>query len=110
MFHKSGVSQLDAETWGIEAAPGGVLIRVYVSPRASSNKVIGAHNGEVKIALTAPPVEGAANKALVEFLAKALSLPKSSISITSGETSRHKTLRADGIGVDATAQKLGLAS
>lgn len=87
----------EAETHGIQASPTGVLIKIYVAPRASSNKVVGAHNGEIKIALTAPPVEGAANKALVEFIAKTLGVPKANVTLLSGETSRHKVLRVHGI-------------
>jgi uncharacterized protein (TIGR00251 family) len=66
------------------------------------------HDGELKIALTAPPVDGAANKALVEFVAKLLSLPKGGVSIASGEASRHKVLRVQGIAVEEVARKLGL--
>ena len=83
-------------------------IRVYVAPRSSANKLLGLHNGALKIALTAPPVEGAANKALVEFLAKALSVSRSSVNLVSGETSRSKTVSVSGIDVDEAARKLGL--
>ena len=93
---------------GIEPAPGGITLRIYVAPRASANKVVGLHNGAVKIALTAPPVEGAANKALVEFLAKALGVSKGSISIQSGETSRSKVVRVEGIDADVVRKLLGL--
>jgi uncharacterized protein len=93
----------------IDEINGGVLIRVYVAPRASSNKVVGEHNGALKVALTAPPVEGAANKALVEFLAKVLGVPKSSIAIISGDMSRNKTLRVDGIDKESAARRLGIS-
>lgn len=95
--------------FGIDAIPGGITVSVYVAPRASVNKVAGAHDGAVKIALTAPPVEGAANKALVEFLAKALGVPKGSVSLMSGETSRRKVVRVMGIGAEAAVRKLGLS-
>lgn len=75
-----------------------MLIRVYVAPRASANRVVGAHNGAVKITLTAPPVEGAANKALVEFLAKLLGVPKGDVELASGESSRSKVVRVVGVG------------
>jgi uncharacterized protein (TIGR00251 family) len=91
----------------IEQISGGVLIKVYVSPRASSNKVVGEHNDSIKIALTAPPVEGAANKALVEFVAKVLGVPKGNVIIIVGETSRNKTLRVDGLDRETAARKLG---
>lgn len=91
----------------IEETPGGVLIRVYVQPRSSTNRVVGVHNGALKIALTAPPVEGAANKALVEFLAKTLGVPKTNVTIASGESSRHKIVSAKGTSsLDARARLL----
>src|SRR5947209_5989842 len=63
----------------IEPTSAGINIRVYVAPRASANKVVGVHNGAIKISLTAPPVDGAANKALLEFLAGVLGVPRSSL-------------------------------
>ncbi len=68
----------------------GVEIFLYVQPRASRNKVVGMQGEELKVALTAPPVDGAANKSCSAFLAKLCSVPKSYVRIVSGETSRHK--------------------
>ena len=93
---------------GITATPTGASIRVFVSPRASANAIIGMHAGEVKVSLTAPPVEGAANKALVEFMAKKLGVPKSFVRIVSGESSRHKLVGVDGLDAPIVLQKLGL--
>jgi uncharacterized protein (TIGR00251 family) len=91
------------------AATGtGVNIRVYVAPRASANKVLGLHNGALKIALTAPPVEGAANKALVEFLAKVLGVPRSAVALLAGESSRNKVVSVAGIGLEDALQRLGI--
>jgi hypothetical protein len=84
----------------VQSIPGGVTIRVFVTPRSSANKVVGEQNGAIKVALTAPPVEGAANKALVEFLAKLLGVPRSSVSLISGETSRQKTVRVLGVSME----------
>lgn len=92
----------------IESISAGVLIRVYVAPRSSANKVIGEHNGALKVALTAPPVEGAANKALVEFLAKLLGVARSGVVLVSGETSRNKTVRVDGMSAEEVANRLGI--
>ncbi len=72
--------------------PEGVEVLVLVQPRASRNRIVGLQAGELKLALTAPPVDGAANKACREFLAKLCGRPKSSVRIVSGETSRHKRL------------------
>jgi uncharacterized protein (TIGR00251 family) len=92
-------------TW-IEPTSTGINIKVYVAPRASANKVVALHNGALKISLTAPPVDGAANKALLEFLAGALGVPRSSLSLVSGHTSRNKLVRVVGVGADAAMRKL----
>jgi uncharacterized protein (TIGR00251 family) len=65
---------------------------LYIQPRASRNKVVGLQGEELKVSLTAPPVDGAANKACCVFLAKLCSLPKSCVRLISGDTSRHKRL------------------
>lgn len=70
----------------------GLVVKVAVVPRASRNQVAGLKEDALKIKLTAPPVEGAANKACLQFLAKALGLPKSSLTILSGESSRTKRI------------------
>lgn len=92
----------------IEPTSRGVAIRVYVAPRSSANRVVGVHNGALKVALTAPPVEGAANKALIEYVAKLLGVPRSSVTLVSGETSRNKTVSIAGIGMGEAARKLGI--
>ena len=70
----------------------GVEIFLYIQPRASRNKVVGFVGEELKVTLTAPPVDGTANKACVAFLAKLCGLPRSGVKLVSGETSRHKRL------------------
>ncbi|NLV24772.1 MAG: YggU family protein [Deltaproteobacteria bacterium] len=71
---------------------GGVSLLIRVLPRASKNEVIGLHGDELKVRLTAPPVEGAANQACREFFADLLGVAKNQISIVQGEKSRHKRL------------------
>ncbi len=90
----------------IQAGPDGVIIRVYVTPRSSVHKVVGEHNGSLKVALTAPPVDGAANRALVEFLAKILGVPKAAVTLVSGETSRNKSVAVSGISAAEAKQRL----
>ena len=80
-------------------------IDVHVQPRASRNAVLGWKEGALKVALTAPPVEGAANAALVDFLAEALGLKRRQISVVAGLQSRHKTIELTGID-DATLTKI----
>ncbi len=69
----------------------GLLLQVKISPNASKNNIIKDETG-VKVKLTAQPIEGKANKALVEFLSKQFKIPKTSIEILKGETSKEKTL------------------
>lgn len=70
----------------------GVTFAVLVQPRAAKATIVGAHDKALKVRLTAPPVEGAANKQCIELLAKALGRPKSTFTIISGQTSRHKQI------------------
>lgn len=74
----------------------GVELVLYLQPRASRNKVVGLQGRELKVALTAPPVDGAANKACCVFLAKLCSMPRSCVKLVSGETSRHKRWLLEG--------------
>lgn len=78
-------------------AGDGVTITVRIQPRASRNDVSRMEDGSLKIRLTAPPVEGAANEALVKFLAELLGVARSHVEILSGHTSRQKILRISGI-------------
>jgi uncharacterized protein (TIGR00251 family) len=75
-----------------QETPQGIVIRIYVQPRSSRNKVVGLHGDALKIAIQAPPVDDAANRMCIEFLSKSLSLPRSAIEILSGHTSRMKRI------------------
>lgn len=68
----------------------GITISLHIQPRASRNELCGVHNNTLKIRLTSPPVDGAANKLCREFIADLLGVSKSSVEIISGETSRLK--------------------
>ena len=72
--------------------PRGFVLSVYVQPKSARNMMVGCHGDSLKIKLTAPPVDGAANKMCVAFLAKQLRLAKSDIEIVSGHTGRTKRL------------------
>ena len=74
-------------------------LSLKVVPRSSRNLVVGVEQGFLKIKLQAPPVEGAANEAVVEFLAGLLEIPKRSITLVSGQASRHKVVRIAGLSV-----------
>ena len=73
------------------------ILSLQIQPRSSSIRFLGVHGSSLKLAITAPPVEGKANKQVITFLAKLLKLPKSALAIVSGETSRHKKLLIDGL-------------
>ncbi len=75
----------------------GVTFAVHVQPRASRNEICGIQGDELKLRLTSPPVDDAANKLCIEFLAKLLGVAKSDVAIIAGARSRHKTVRIDGI-------------
>ncbi|MBI2432423.1 MAG: DUF167 domain-containing protein [Candidatus Hydrogenedentes bacterium] len=81
----------------LEAGDGFVLMRVRVQPRASKAGARLEPDGRLRLTLTAPPVEGAANKAACEYVAKQLRLAKSAVRVVAGEKSRDKTLRLDGV-------------
>jgi uncharacterized protein (TIGR00251 family) len=72
-----------------------MLLHVYVQPGAKKSEVSGLHDGKIKIRICAPPVEGAANEALVKFVSGELGISKSKVKLISGEKSRHKTLQID---------------
>jgi len=72
--------------------PSGVSFRIRVQPKSSRNEIVGAQGDALKLKVTAPPVEGAANAACIAFLADALDLPKSALSIVAGHTGRRKTI------------------
>ena len=71
----------------------GVTFAVKIHPRAKANAITGELGNTLKVSLTAPPVEGRANEACIEFFAKLLKVPRSSVTIASGLTSRSKVIR-----------------
>lgn len=85
---------------------GTTRIGVYVQPRASKSAVVGMHDGSIKIRLAAPPVDGAANAALVEFIADRLDVAKSRVRIVNGMTGRRKVVEIEGLTAEQVAQVL----
>jgi uncharacterized protein len=92
--------------WARDEA-GGVVLEVLVQPRASRTKVVGEHDGRLKIQLAAPPVDGEANAALVEFLAGELGVRKADVAIVRGDTGRRKTVRVAGVTAAGAVAALG---
>jgi uncharacterized protein len=79
---------------------------VKVQPRARKNAITGTVGDALKLALTAPAVNGRANKACIEFFANLLEVPRSSVTIASGETSRNKVIRIAGLSADEVRRRL----
>jgi len=94
----------------IRETPAGASFAVKVQPRARKNAVMGVVGDALKLSLTAPPLEGRANQACIQFLAELLDLPRSSITIASGQTGRRKVVRIAGRSVDEIASKLASAT
>jgi len=81
----------------VKDTPSGAIFAVRLHPRAKKNEITGTLGDALKISLTAPPLEGRANHACIEFLADVLKLPRSSITIAAGQTSRNKLIRISGV-------------
>jgi uncharacterized protein (TIGR00251 family) len=90
----------------IRTAGSAVTFAVKLHPRAKKNAVTGELGDALKLALTAPPLEGKANEACIEFLAKLLKVPRSSVTIAAGQTSRHKLIRVEGLSAEETGRRL----
>jgi len=90
----------------IKEFASGVTFTVKVHPRARKNAITGTVGDALKLALTAPPVEGKANQAVIEFFADLFQIPRSSVTIASGETSRNKVIRIAGVSKPAAEQRL----
>jgi uncharacterized protein len=86
----------------------GATFAVRVQPRASRNAIAGEMGDALKLALTASPVEGKANEACVEFLANFLKVPRSSVTIASGESNRNKVIRVAGLSASDVEQRLSV--
>jgi uncharacterized protein (TIGR00251 family) len=82
------------------------VIRIKLLPKSSRNQVVGREGDHFKVKVTAPPVEGRSNKALIDLLAKKLGVPKSHIEIISGKSSRLKSIRIDGLSIEEITRKM----
>ena len=84
---------------------GAVTFDVLVQPRASRAKIGPLHDGRLKVAVTSPPVDGEANAAVVELIAKTLGVAKGAVEVVAGATSRRKTIKVSGV-ARATIEEL----
>jgi uncharacterized protein (TIGR00251 family) len=85
---------------------GALTLELLIQPRASRTRVVGEHDGRLKVQLAAPPVDGEANAALVEFLAGALGVRKADVTLRRGEAGRRKTVRIAGVTAAAVVEAL----
>ena len=92
-------------SWARDEA-GGTVLELLVQPRASRTRVVGEHDGRLKVQLAAPPVDGEANAALAQFLADALGVRRGDVEIVRGDTGRRKTVRIAGVGAAAARERL----
>jgi uncharacterized protein len=92
----------------IRESDGGVTLSVRLHPRAKRNAITGEVGDALKISLTAPPIDGRANEACIAFLAEVLNVPRSSITITSGQSSRNKGIRIAGISGEKLRERFGI--
>jgi uncharacterized protein (TIGR00251 family) len=82
------------------------VVRLRVQPRASRDEIAGWREGALAVRVTAPPVEGEANRAVVELLARALAVPRRTVSVVHGERGRDKLVRIDGLSLEDVERRL----
>jgi len=89
----------------LRADADGVWLAIKLQPRASTNEIGEALGNELRVKVTAPPVDSAANEALVRFLAEELGCARSRVELVRGQTSRHKIVKVHGMTVEEVARK-----
>ncbi len=91
----------------LKESQAGTTFAVKIHPRAKKNAITGQVGDALKVALTAPPIDGKANQACIEFFAKLLKVPRSSVTIAAGQTSRNKVIRVAGLSAPQVRERLG---
>jgi uncharacterized protein len=104
---KDAASRVSTENMiELKQSPAGTTFAVKVHPRAKKNAITGEVGDALKVALTAPPVDGKANDACIDFFAKLLKVPRSSVTIAAGQTSRNKVIRVAGLSEEEVRRRL----
>jgi hypothetical protein len=93
----------------VRDTPSGATFAIKVHPRAKKNSITGEAGDALKLALTSPPVDGRANQACLEFFAKLLNVPRSSVTIAAGDTSRNKVIRVRDLSAAQVEERLRAA-
>ncbi len=92
----------------IQESSGSVTFAVKIHPRAKKNAIMGELGDALKLSLTAPPIDGKGNDACIEFFARLLEVPRSSVTIASGQTSRRKVIRVVGLSTEEFRKRIGM--
>jgi uncharacterized protein (TIGR00251 family) len=92
----------------IQESNGRVTFAVKVHPRGKKNAITGEVGDALKVSLTAPPIDGKANEACIEFLVKLLKVPRSSVTIASGQSSRRKVIHVAGVSAEEVRKRVGM--
>jgi uncharacterized protein len=103
-----GIASLRDHLIPIQDTPAGASFAVKVHPRARKNAITGEIGDALKVSLTAPPIEGRANEACIEFFANVLKVPRSSISIAAGQNSRNKVIRVSGLTSEQVRRRIDI--
>ena len=92
----------------VQDTKDGAILTVHIQPKASTTECVGIHGDAIKIRIAAPPVNGAANDALIRFLARRLSIPLISVQVQSGASGRHKRVLVKGVTAQLVLDRLNL--
>jgi uncharacterized protein (TIGR00251 family) len=90
----------------LRSQPDGVWLSIKLQPRASVNEIGDVMGNELRVKVTAPPVDSAANEALVRFLAERLDCPRNCVELVRGQTSRHKIVRVRGVTMEDVVRRI----
>ena len=90
----------------IRAIDGGIEVRLHIQPRAKQSGIVGIHNKALKVKITAPPVDDAANRAIIDYFSTLLGIAKSNIKIASGLKSKEKALQIKGLSLPSFLQTI----
>jgi len=90
----------------VHDTPDGAFFAIKVHPRARKNAITGELGDALKVSLTSPPLDGRANQACIEFFAKLLKVPRSSVTIASGQSSRNKVVCVSGLTADEVRRRI----
>lgn len=93
----------------LERRSDGILLRLHVQPRAAKTEIAGIHGDALKIRIASPPVDGAANEALLRFLAESLDVPQRQVELLSGHSGRRKAVCIHGVTEEEAILRLGLS-